>query len=131
MTLNQRNYQRLDNILNEIRSLKANPYTQYDLFGFQVSLITLLSKLTFIELSSLESIPSTRSLVSSLEIQVLLRYLLQLESLIGQRVHISSKNPNGKTVYGVSLVQVGTDGETTNNCSVENFEQLDLFPGMP
>jgi len=131
MTLNQRNYLRLDNISSEIRSLKANPYTQFDSFGFQVSLITLLSRLTFIELSSLKNTPSTRCLVNSSEIQALLRSLLQLESLIGQKVHISSKNPNGKMVYGAKLVQADTDGEATNNCSVENFEQLDLFPGMP
>jgi len=131
MTLNRKNCLRLDNISSEIRSLKASPYTQYDSFGFQVSLITLLSKLTLIELSSIPNTRSTLSLVNSSEIQALLRSLLQLESLIGQRVHISSRNPNGKMVYGVSLVQADTDGEQTNNCPVENFEQLDLFPGMP
>jgi len=131
MTLNRRNCLRLDNILSEIRSLKASPYTQYDSFGFQVSLITLLCRLTFIELSLIQNIPSTHSLVDSSETQALLRSLLQLESLIGQRVHISSKSPSGKMVYGVKLVRADTDGGETNNCPVENFEQLDLFPGMP
>lgn len=131
MTLNQRNCQHLDNISNEIRNLKASPYTQCDSFGFQVSLITLLCKLTFTELSSIRSTRSMVCLVSSSEIQALLRSLLQLESLIGQRVHISSKNPNGKTVYGVRLEPLVTDGVAMPNCSGENFEQLELFPGMP
>jgi hypothetical protein len=131
MTLNRTNCQHLDSILSEIRSLKASPYTQYDSFGFQVSLITLLSRLTFIELSSIPNTHSINSLVNSSEIQELLRSLLLLESLIGQRVRISSKSLNGKMAYGVSLVQVGTDGDRTINCSAINFEQLDLFPGMP
>ena len=127
-----KSYQHSVSISSLIKNRNQSPYMSSTWYGYQVSLITSLSVLLFLELSCLIDTPSTLYSKHSVQITQLLRYLSVLESLIGLAVRTNLKNRLENQDYGKSSETQDTDGSETN-CLVENFEQLelDLYPGMP
>lgn len=129
---NHQNYQQLLSTLNKLENLSLNQDTMSLRYGYQVSLITLLSKQLSTELSSLQTIRSTDHCLTSSQTKILRTALLQLESQIGKMVPINWKNRRELMENGHHWEITDEDGNLIS-CPVENFEQLELdtWPGMP
>lgn len=131
MTQNDQNYLLSDSLSNQLNAVNTKMTASLSWYGYLRNSRTSLSRLDVSESSYLRITHSISRLDQSLQILAIELAGLESKFPIGKPVNTSFTNYLKIMGIGNQLESQDYGGSNEANCSAENFEQLELFPGMP